>query len=127
MARKFEPDNELTEELAKYSNKMEDELCKGRKTTMPILLRIFIYCATLNSLTVSNARRRMWFLYFREEVESHLMLKLHFMILYCATFYARIVLYKRMWIFYHSFILERGRDMWHAQSSHYIHDSCQCL
>jgi hypothetical protein len=25
----FEPDNELTEELAKFSGKMDDELCKG--------------------------------------------------------------------------------------------------
>ena len=28
-AAAFEPDNELNEELSKYSNKMEDELCKG--------------------------------------------------------------------------------------------------
>jgi hypothetical protein len=26
----FEPDNELTEELAKFSGKMDDELCKGK-------------------------------------------------------------------------------------------------
>ena len=28
-AAAFEPDNELTEELAKFSGKMDDELCKG--------------------------------------------------------------------------------------------------
>ncbi len=29
-AAAFEPDNELTEELAKFSGKMDDELCKGK-------------------------------------------------------------------------------------------------
>jgi hypothetical protein len=28
-AAQFEPDKELTEELSKYSGKMDDELCKG--------------------------------------------------------------------------------------------------
>ena len=34
-AKKFEPDNELTEELSKYSSKMEDELCKGKLISFP--------------------------------------------------------------------------------------------
>ena len=29
-AAQFQPDNELTEELSKYSGKMDDELCKGK-------------------------------------------------------------------------------------------------
>ena len=40
-AAAFEPDNELNEELSKYSNKMEDELCKGKMLMITRILYLF--------------------------------------------------------------------------------------
>jgi len=44
-AAAFEPDNELNEELSKYSNKMEDELCKGKMLMITLGQGFFTFLA----------------------------------------------------------------------------------